>query len=72
MVLDFGVALLYIVIIYSVGQWTVTWLYQDTDDWTVNWLSFAIGFSEMTIVSTFLYFMCGMSVQIIRIIWLAL
>lgn len=72
MVLDFGVALLYIVIIYSVGQWTVKWLYQDTDDRTVNWLSFAIGFSEMTIVSTFLYFMCGMSVQVIRIIWLAL
>lgn len=72
MILDFIGALLYIGIIYIVGQWTVKWRYKEESDKSADWLSFAVGFSEMTILSTFLYFTCHMSVQIIRIVWLLL
>ena len=46
MILDFIGALLYIGIIYIVGQWTVGWLYKNEKDTIVDWLSFAVGFSE--------------------------
>lgn len=72
MILDFIGALLYIGIIYMVGQWTVGWLYKNEKDTIVDWLSFAVGFSEMTILSTFLYFTCNLSTGVIRIIWVLL
>lgn len=72
MILDFTGALFYIGIIYIVGQWTVKWLNKSESDKAADWLSFAVGFSEMTVLSTFLYFTCHMSVQMIRIIWLLL
>ncbi len=70
MILDFFGALLYIGIVFAVGQWTVKWLYKNEGDESADWLSFAAGFAEMTVLSTFLYFTCHMSVQLIRIVWL--
>ena len=70
MILDFFGALLYIGIVFAVGQWTVKWLYKNEGDESADRLSFAAGFAEMTVLSTFLYFTCHMSVQLIRIVWL--
>lgn len=72
MILDFIGALFYIGIVYVVGQCTVKWLYKNVSDRSTEWLSFAVGFSKLTILSTFLYFTCHMSVQVIRIVWLLL
>lgn len=72
MILDFIGALFYIGIVYVVGQRTVKWLYKEENDLSADWLSFAVGFAELTIVSTFLYFTCRMPVQTIRIVWLLL
>ena len=72
MILDFVGAIFYIGIVYIVGQWTVNWLYKNGDIKSADWLAFAVGFSELTLLSTFLYFTCHMSVQIIRIVWLLL
>lgn len=72
MILDFIGALIYIGILYIAGLRTVKWLYKEENDKSTEWLSFAVGFAEMTIVSTFLYFTCRMPAQIIRIVWLLL
>lgn len=72
MVLDFIGACVYISVIYGVGQWTVVRLYQSETDKASDWLSFAVGFAEMTILSTFLYFTCCLPVQAIRVVWLLL
>lgn len=72
MILDFIGALFYIGVVFVAGQRTVKWLYKKENDPSADWLSFAVGFSEMTILSTFLYFTCRMPVQAIRIVWLIL
>ena len=45
MILDFFGALLYIGIVFAVGQWTVKWLYKNEGDESADWLSFAAGFA---------------------------
>lgn len=72
MILDFVGALCYIGIIYIVGHLSVKWLHKNGSDSYADWLSFAIGFAEMTLLSTFLYFTCRLPVQAIRIVWLLL
>ncbi len=72
MILDFVGALFYIGVVYLAGQWTVTWLYKNRDEESADWLSFAVGFAEMTVMSTFLYFTCRMPVWGIRTVWLLL
>lgn len=71
MILDFAWALAYIGIIWILGQWTVGVLSGDQTDGNAFLLSFALGFSELTIVSTFLYFTCRFPMQIIRVVWAA-
>ncbi|MBD5487909.1 MAG: hypothetical protein HDR13_03830 [Lachnospiraceae bacterium] len=74
MALDFIIAVLYIGIIYVVGQWTGSKLFLrgQNHNRDIALLSLIIGFSEMTILSTFFYFMCKMPVEAIRAIWLIL
>lgn len=72
MFLDFLGACVYIGIVFSVGQWTVKRLRQEERNRMADYLSFAAGFAEMTILSTFLYFTCRLSVQSIRIVWVLL
>ena len=74
MVLDFTFSLFYIGIIYVVGQWTGCKLFLrgESDNKDIELLSLVIGFSEMTILSTFFYFMCRMPMEAIRAIWLIL
>lgn len=72
MVLDFIGAFVFIGIVYSVGQWTVQRLSQNENSQTAEWLSFAVGFAELTILSTFLYFTCRLPVRVIQIILLLL
>ena len=70
MILDFVGALLYIGVVFLTGQRTVKWLYKNEGDQYADWLSFAVGFAEMTVLSTFLYFTCRMPAQVIRVVWL--
>lgn len=74
MALDFGMALLYIGVIYVIGQWTGYRLFLrgQNENRHIELLSLVIGFSEMTLLSTFFYFMCRMPVETIRAIWLIL
>ena len=72
MAIDFVVALFYIGIIWSIGQWTIERLYKDDADSNYYLLSFVLGFSELTLLSTFLYFTVRMPMQVIRIAWLLL
>lgn len=72
MILDFIGALFYIGIVFLTGQWTVKWLYKNENGQYTDWLSFAVGFAEMTVLSTFLYFTCRMSAQVIRVVWLVM
>jgi len=71
MVLDFVAALCYIGIVWCLGQWTAGGLFAD-DRKRACLLSFALGFSELTLLSTFLYFTCRMPTQAIRVVWLLL
>lgn len=70
MILDFVGALFYIGVVFLIGQRTVKWLYKNEGDQYADWLSFAVGFAEMTVLSTFLYFTCRMPAQVIRVVWL--
>lgn len=72
MVLDFAAAVCYIGIVWIVGQWTAGKLFAGSHAKGACLLSFALGFSELTLVSTLLYFTCRMPVQGIRIVCLAL
>lgn len=72
MAADFLIALLYIIIVWIFGQWTVKRLIAERAYGDCRLLSFATGFAELTLLSTFLYFTCKMPVQAIRIIWLVL
>ena len=72
MVLDFAAALLYIVIVWTLGYWTAKRLFDDTAGNNAYLLSFVLGFSELTLVSTFLYFTCRLPMEVIRIAWMIL
>lgn len=72
MALDFAAALCYIGIVWMVGQWMAGKLFAGSHAKGACLLSFALGFSGLTLVSTFLYFTCRMPVQGIRVVWLAL
>lgn len=72
MVLDFAAALCYIGIVWTVGQWTAGRIFAGSHAKGACLLSFALGFSELTLLSTFLYFTCRMPVQGIRIVCIAL
>lgn len=72
MVLDFAAALLYIGIIWVLGYWTAMRLFGDKADNNAYLLSFVLGFSELTLVSTFLYFTCRLPMGVIRIVWVVL
>lgn len=72
MLLDFFGALLYIGIIWSVGQWTIRKLFRNNMREENVLLVFTMGFSEITLISTFLYFVVRMPMLMIRIVWLAL
>lgn len=72
MVLDFAAALCYIGIVWLLGQWTAGRLFAQDKARRACLLSFAIGFSELTLLSTFLYFTCRMPVQAVRIVWILL
>lgn len=72
MVLDCVAAVVYIGIIWCFGQWSVGRLLRHDTEQRTYLLSFALGFAELTLVSTFLYFTCRMPVQAIRAVWLVL
>lgn len=72
MIIDFLIALLYILMVWVIGQWTMTQLFSRVLHGDCRLLSFATGFAELVVLSTFIYFTCKMPVQIIRVIWLAL
>ena len=72
MVLDFAAALLYIGIIWVLGYWTTMRLSGNKADNNAYLLSFVLGFSELTLVSTFLYFTCRIPMEVIRIVWVVL
>lgn len=66
---DFVYALIYIYIVWCVGQWIISMLKPLEKDVEVRWLSFTAGFSALTLLTTFLYFVCRFPVEIIRGIW---
>ena len=70
MILDFTAAVLYIGIVWILGQWTAGRLRREDLRRGGCLLSFALGFSELTLASTFLYFTCRLPVQAIRVLWL--
>lgn len=72
MVLDFIGALIYIGIIWCLGQWTAGCLFDREKEQNAYLLSFVLGFSELTLLSTFLYFTCRLPIQAIRVVWLLL
>lgn len=72
MVADFLIALIYITVVWLIGQWTIGRLFVDMTYGNYRLISFATGFAELTLLSTFLYFTCRMPVQIIRVIWVVL
>ena len=72
MALDFVVALSYIGIVWCLGQWTVGFLFGEDREKDAYLLAFPLGFSEMTLLSTFLYFTGRFSVQAIRVVWILL
>lgn len=72
MVLDFIVAMIYIGIIWCLGQWTAGCLFDREKERNAYLLSFVLGFSELTLLSTFLYFTCRLPIQTIRVVWLLL
>ena len=72
MILDFAAALLYIGIIWVLGYWTTMRLFGNKADNNAYLLSFVLGFSELTLVSTFLYFTCRLPMEVIRIVWIVL
>lgn len=72
MILDFAAALLYIGILWILGYWTAMRLFGDKADKNEYLLSFVLGFSELTLVSTFLYFTCRLPMEVIRIVWIVL
>lgn len=72
MVLDFIVALIYIGIVWCLGQWTAGCLFDREKERNAYLLSFVLGFSELTLLSTFLYFTCRLPIQAIRVVWLLL
>lgn len=72
MVLDFIVAMIYIGIIWCLGQWTAGCLFDREKERNAYLLSFVLGFSELTLLSTFLYFTCRLPIQAIRVVWLLL
>lgn len=72
MVLDFIVALIYIGIVWCLGQWTAGRLFDREKERNAYLLSFVLGFSELTLLSTFLYFTCRLPIQAIRVVWLLL
>lgn len=71
MILDFAAALCYIGIVWLLGQWTVGKLFAKDRTGCAGLFAFALGFSELTLVSTFLYFTCRMPVQAVRLVWIA-
>lgn len=72
MVLDFVVALIYIGIVWCLGQWTVGYLFSEDRDKNIYLLAFPLGFSELTLLSTFLYFTGRFPAQAIRVVWILL
>lgn len=72
MVLDFVVGLLYIGIVWCLGQWTVGYLFGEDREKNAYLLAFPLGFSELTLLSTFLYFTGRFPIQAIRVVWLLL
>lgn len=72
MILDFIIALCYIVIIWCLGQWTAVRLSENDTDKRSCLLAFALGFSELTLLSSFLYYTCGMPMQAVRVVWVVL
>lgn len=72
MAADFIIALLYIIVVWLVGQCTISRLLEEKAYGDSRLLSFAVGFAELTLLSTFFYFTCKMPVQAIRVIWAVL
>lgn len=66
---DFVCALIYIYIVWCVGQWIISMIKSPEEDSEIRWLSFSAGFSGLTLLTTFLYFVCRFPVEIIRGIW---
>ena len=72
MILDFIIALLEIAIVWIVGQGIICRLFGEEECANRNLLSYASGFSVLTLLTTFFYFTCRMPVQVIRFIWICL
>ena len=72
MALDFVVALIYIGTVWCLGQWTVGCLFDGDKESNAYLLAFPLGFSELTLLSTFLYFTVRLPVQAIRVVWILL
>lgn len=69
MVGDFLFALIYIYVVWSVGQVIIFAMKPTRQNEGIEWLAFAIGFSFLTVLTTFLYFTCRLPVEVIRGIW---
>lgn len=67
---DFLVALIYLYIVWCVGEGILFVLGLLKKEKHIEWLAFAAGFSVLTLLSTFLYFVCGLPVEGIRAVWL--
>lgn len=72
MALDFVVALIYIGTVWCLGRWTVGCLFDEDKEKTAYLLAFPLGFSELTLLSTFLYFTVRLPAQAIRVVWILL
>lgn len=72
MVVDFGAALCYIGIVWCLGQWTVSRIAGKDTEQCFSLLAFAVGFSELTLLSSFLYYTCRLPVQAVRAAWILL
>lgn len=72
MALDFVVALIYIGTVWCLGRWTVGCLFDEDKEKNVYLLAFPLGFSELTLLSTFLYFTVRFPAQAIRAVWILL
>lgn len=72
MALDFVVALIYIGTVWCLGRWTVGCLFDEDREKNAYLLAFPLGFSELTLLSTFLYFTVRFPTQAIRVVWILL
>lgn len=72
MIADFFVVLIYLYIVWCIGEGTLVVLGLLKKEKRIEWLAFVVGFSVLTLLSTFLYFVCRLPVEGIRVVWLVL